>query len=179
MESFCRGKEFGVFPAGEGRFSWVSTQASSIILVVLLWRKHTWHLASQNPAPWNRWLSLTVPCDACLVRQSQRGAWMCGNILTHPLGHRTGAEHQGDPGSLDIASVSGQEGQMEKCLKSVKSLAERPICLRSSWQVSCSTGFPRFWRHFSVSFFFVNFLQTFHSALWIGLSVFVFPTKWL
>ena len=126
--------------------------------------------------------SLTVsycPCDAFLVLQSQRGAWMCRNILTHPLGHRMGAKHQGDPGSLDIASVSGQGGQMEKCLKSVTSLAERSICLRSSWQVSCSAGFSRFWHRFTVSFFFVNFLQTFHSALWIGLSVFVFPTKWL
>ena len=110
---FCHGKKFGVFPAGEGRFSWVSTQASSIILVVLLWQKQTQRLASQKPVPWNRWLSLTVRFDAFLVLQSQRGAWMCGNILTHPLGHCMGAKRQGDPGSLDMASVSGKEGQME------------------------------------------------------------------
>lgn len=38
---------------------------------------------------------------------------MCRNILTHPLGHCMGAKRQGDPGSLDMASVSGKEGQVE------------------------------------------------------------------
>ena len=46
------------------------------------------------------------------------------NVLTCPLGHRVGAKSQGHQGSLDIAAVSGKEWQMEKCMKSVKSLEE-------------------------------------------------------
>ena len=99
------------------------------------------------------------------------------NILTHPLGHCMGAKRQGEPGSLHIAGVSGKERQIEKCLISVESLEESLICLQSSWQVSCISNVSRFCHRFSVYFFFVNFLQTFHSALWIGLSVFIFTTK--